>query len=149
MLPDPTVLEGVDIKTQGVVIDLSHLLRTINARIEALYDRDHTVGHAYFMKLKEISDAGSRFTELKATFKNRIIPLLQEYFFEDWQKIRLVLGDNQKRPEDQFIQALSDVKVEHLFGTSDELDDSMIKPRFSIQETALDRPSAYVGIYKA
>lgn len=66
------------------------MLETINERIEYLYDRDYTIGHAYFMSLKN----GANISELALIFKNKILPLLQEYFYDDWEKIRLVLGDN-------------------------------------------------------
>jgi 5-methylcytosine-specific restriction protein B len=33
--------------------------------------------------------------EICAIFKNKIIPLLQEYFYNDWEKVQLVLGDNK------------------------------------------------------
>lgn len=66
-------------------INLNILLTTINNRIENLLDRDHTIGHSYFMKVKNIDD-------LKSTFKNNIIPLLQEYFYGDYEKIGMVLG---------------------------------------------------------
>ena len=55
--------------------------------IEYLYDRDHTIGHAYLIDVQDLSD-------LIFTFKNKIIPLLAEYFYEDWENIDLVL--NQK-----------------------------------------------------
>lgn len=64
-------------------VDIHELLKTINARIEKLLDRDHLIGHSYFM---------DRSMDLKSVFHNRIIPLLQEYFFGDYGKIGLVLG---------------------------------------------------------
>ncbi len=66
-------------------IDLSEVLTVINKRIEKLLDRDHQIGHSYFMSLRNIKD-------LKSAFQNKIIPLLQEYFFGDYGKIGLVLG---------------------------------------------------------
>ena len=68
-------------------IRLKEVLETINKRIEVLLDRDHTIGHSYFIKLKENDIVG-----LKNAFKNNIIPLLQEYFYGDYEKIGLVLG---------------------------------------------------------
>jgi 5-methylcytosine-specific restriction protein B len=66
-------------------IELPLLLNTINKRIEKLLDKDHQIGHSYFMSVKN-------YTDLKSAFKNKIIPLLQEYFFGDYGKIGLVIG---------------------------------------------------------
>ncbi len=65
--------------------DLSEILSTINGRIERLMDQDHCIGHSYFL---DVNDENN----LKQTFQNQIIPLLQEYFFEDFGKIGLILG---------------------------------------------------------
>ena len=65
--------------------DLQELLETINKRIEVLVDRDHTIGHAYLM------DVDSEAT-LKFAFKNKIIPLLQEYFYGNYEKMEMVIG---------------------------------------------------------
>ena len=81
MLPDPSVLSVV------AGVDLPQLLRTINERIEYLLDRDHQIGHAYLTSVQSHAD-------LCCAFRDRIIPLLQEYFFNDWAKIQLILGDN-------------------------------------------------------
>lgn len=93
MPPDPSVLGEVD----GV--DLAQLLRIINERIECLLDRDHQIGHAYLTSLQTHAD-------LCEAFRDRIIPLLQEYFFNDWAKIQLVLGDNPawgKEPDQRIV----------------------------------------------
>jgi hypothetical protein len=58
---------------------------TINDRIEFLYDRDHAIGHSYFLKAKSLDD-------LREVILHNVIPLLQEYFYGDWEKICLVLG---------------------------------------------------------
>lgn len=88
-------------------IELESLLEKLNSRIEALYDREHTLGHAFFMPVKNALDAGDEeaaFKQLKIAFQKKIIPLLQEYFFDDWNKIRLVLADNQKQDDNlQFV----------------------------------------------
>ncbi len=81
MPPDYDVL--TDDEIDG--IDLRKLLRTINERIELLIDSDHKIGHSYFINLKTLDD-------LKTAFENKVIPLLQEYFFGDIAKIGLVLG---------------------------------------------------------
>ena len=77
-------------------INLQKLLETINQRIEKLLDRDHQIGHSYFMSVASLDD-------LKVAFQNKIIPLLQEYFFGDYGKIGLVLGNGfvQKKNGDE------------------------------------------------
>jgi len=70
--------------------NLQEVLETINLRIEALFDRDHTIGHSYFFKVK---DATNKEEALKQVFKDNIIPLLQEYFYGDYSRIGLVLGE--------------------------------------------------------
>lgn len=86
LAPRPDLLRGRVIDG----IDLEALLATINARLEKLRDRDHRIGHAYFLALPGGKDA--TLDALKAVFAKNIVPLLQEYFFGDWGKIGLVLG---------------------------------------------------------
>jgi hypothetical protein len=70
-------------------IDLPALLATINRRIEKLIDKDHMIGHAYFMGLRDKADP---LQELRFIFQNKILPLLQEYFYGNFGKIQLVVG---------------------------------------------------------
>jgi 5-methylcytosine-specific restriction protein B len=65
---------------------LQSVLEAINMRIEKLCDKDHLIGHSYFMKVRSMN-------ELKTVFYNKVIPLLQEYFYGDFGKIGLVLGN--------------------------------------------------------
>ena len=83
MLPNPELLES---KSVEAGIDLAAMLSALNRRIEYLYDRDHTIGHAFFWNVKTLVD-------LDAVFRHKVIPLLQEYFYEDWQKIARALND--------------------------------------------------------
>jgi hypothetical protein len=69
-------------------IDLAAMLRTINRRLEKLCDRDHCIGHAYFLPLED----EPTLTRLTEVMSRAVLPLLQEYFFGDWGKIGLVLG---------------------------------------------------------
>lgn len=81
MMPRPELLnENLD------GINLRKVLEKINEQIETLLDRDHTIGHAYLIKCEKIEDVAE-------VFQNKIIPLLQEYFFDDYEKIRDVLGE--------------------------------------------------------
>tara|TARA_B100001093_G_scaffold519300_1_gene607659 strand:- start:319 stop:3339 length:3021 start_codon:yes stop_codon:yes gene_type:complete len=86
MLPDSSLLS--DIRCEG--IDLERLLNTINGRIEKLLDKDHQIGHSYFMN----SNNTLSINNLQSIFKNKIMPLLQEYFYGDFGKIGLVLGNS-------------------------------------------------------
>ena len=83
MMPDPSVLDAA---AEASGLDLPHILATINKRIEYLYDREHQIGHAYF------TDCASR-ADVDAVMRDKVIPLLAEYFFEDAEKIAAVLGD--------------------------------------------------------
>ena len=78
MMPDPSLLAGAA-ETCG--LDLPQILATINERIEYLYDREHQIGHAYFIGCTSRAD-------VDAVMRDRVIPLLAEYFFEDSQKMR-------------------------------------------------------------
>ncbi len=82
--PDETLLEGKMIENT----DLGRLLRTLNERIEFLHDRDHVIGHAYLLHI-------NTFEQLCEVFRDQIIPLLQEYFYDDWRKIQQVLADTE------------------------------------------------------
>ena len=136
MLPSPDVLEDISVED----LSISKLLNRMNKRITVLYDREHTIGHAYFMPLK-LSPTVETLAEI---FTNNIIPLLQEYFYEDYEKIRLVLGDNRKAdPTEHFIKAVENDYAE-LFGDVDiGLDDSC---SYEINYAAFGNIEAYRSI---
>jgi 5-methylcytosine-specific restriction protein B len=149
--PYSAPLAGLLVKTEQGEIDVRLMLERINKRIEALYDRDHCIGHAYLTILSNVDNGDAPFEKLADIFRNRIVPLLEEYFFEDWHKIRLVLGDNQKPDAAQFItecdadeQDLSD-----LFGNNHGLDSYATKRRYQLQSSAFANPAAYLGIYQS
>ena len=136
MLPVPKVLSDISVED----LSISDLLTRLNKRIAVLYDREHTIGHAYFMPLK----ASPTIDTLAEIFANNIIPLLQEYFYEDYEKIRLVLGDNRKSETgEQFIIAKENNYAE-LFGDADiGLDDGC---SYEINYAALKNIEAYRSI---
>ncbi len=82
MMPDPSVLSD-----NYKDVNLQELLKAINTRIEYLLDREKTIGHAFFIGVENLED-------LKKVFQNKIIPLLQEYFYNDYALINAVLNDN-------------------------------------------------------
>jgi hypothetical protein len=88
MLPNSELVEQMITIDE---IDIKLLFDTINSRIEFLIDKDHTIGHSYFLKIKD----NQTIEALALIFKNEIIPLLSEYFYGDFEKIQLVLGENR------------------------------------------------------
>ena len=120
-------------------IDIGKMLKTINERIEYLYDRDHTIGHAYFINVSDLKT-------LANVFKNKILPLLQEYFYDDWEKIRLVLGDSQKDENLQLVKIKRNMAAERLFrGKIDYIDDKIL---YEINSEAFNNSQSYIEIYK-
>lgn len=148
MMPNPALF--VDKEVKG--INLSKLLDTLNKRIEVLYDREHTLGHAFLFPVFHETDEDKAFIELQSAFKNKIIPLLEEYFYEDWSKIRLVLGDSLKQDERlQFLQRTEDFFSE-LFGPEHGLElyeDCKVTYSFKPfgEGTVWQNPTAFKTIY--
>ena len=139
MVPDAGLVDKVFV--QGV--DIKKLLETINKRISIIYDREHMIGHSFFLPLK----TESTFEKLKEIFSNDILPLLEEYFFEDWAKIGQILGDFSKSSNlKMIVPAISESEVSNLLG--DDGDDFRnIQYKRNIE--ALDNPQAYIAIYQA
>jgi len=141
----PELNEVKNVFVEG--IDIYQLLETINKRIEYLYDRDHTIGHAYFMKLKNNDSLDA----LATIFQNKLLPLLQEYFYDDWEKIRLVLGDNQKENEDiQFVKYKQGYNLKVLFGEKglDSLDVDEESNVYEVNKLAFYNTESYIKIYE-
>ena len=101
MMPQPQVLRQLKADRVGE-LDVADMLEVINGRLTYLYDREHTIGHAFFTGL---TGENATLEKLGYIFETAIFPLLQEYFYEDYEKIQLVLGDNAKScPELKFIR---------------------------------------------
>ncbi len=101
ILPEPSLLKK---NFEGV--NLRSVLSTINSRIELLVDRDHTIGHSYFMDLNGLDD-------LVTAFKDKVVPLLQEYFYGDYGKIGLVLGNGFVEKSENSKKEFSSFKYEN------------------------------------
>lgn len=138
MPPRPELLEGV--RVEGV--DVGELLRVMNQRIEVLLDKDHCLGHAYFVPLM----VEASLAHLARIFRNQVIPLLQEYFFEDWQRIGWVLNDHRKAAGDRFIQQKSGQAIS-LFGQ--DVGEGLADGVWELNEDAFERQEAYLGIIDA
>ena len=136
MMPNEELL--TDIVIDG--IEVKKMLETMNRRIEALYDREHTLGHAFFMPLK--NEKKATINQLASIFTNKIIPLLQEYFYEDYEKIMLVLGiDSQNEDDSKFISVKNN---DGIFKNSQNID---LNPVYQINKEAFQKPDNYITIY--
>ena len=125
MMPDSGVLDGIEVEG----ISISGLLTTLNRRIEVLFDREHTLGHAFFTPLRHSPSIQT----LGEIFRDKVIPLLQEYFYDDYEKICLVLGD-RKRPEQQQFFKVETADLQSLFG---------VEPEFEVNPTYRLNPAAF------
>jgi len=130
MMPD---MELLDFYVDEVHI--KSLLSKINERVEYLYDRDHTIGHAYFLSLH----VESSLDDLNSIFKNKIIPLLQEYFYDDWEKILLVLNDGFIEKKKQNYKDIFDENMD---------DDYVEDDKFSYEVRDSFSKESYTKIYE-
>ena len=142
VMPDSELLEGVSVYG----IDLGKLLSVINSRIEVLLDRDHLIGHAYFWPILQSADSVTREKQLANIFSHKIIPLLQEYFYSDWERIRWVLNDNSKPAKSQFVRVYAaKPKLDDLFPA--EVVGQVADRRFRVNEAAFHDANAYQLIF--
>lgn len=140
MMPDTDILKNVTV--EGV--EIAPILKKINERITFLYDREHTIGHAFFIKL-----IGSpNINTLGSIFERSIIPLLQEYFYEDYQKIQLVLGDNHKVDVSTKFIKDEEVKVAEIFkGDANDIMD-LPEKKYTINKKAFLNIESYKQIFR-
>ena len=138
MMPDTDILKNVTV--EGV--EIAPILKKINERITFLYDREHTIGHAFFIKLIDSPDINT----LGSIFEKSIIPLLQEYFYEDYQKIQLVLGDNAKVDASTKFIKDEEVEVAEIFkgDTNDIMD--LPEKKYTINKKAFLNIESYKEI---
>ncbi|EJT5920003.1 AAA family ATPase [Clostridium perfringens] len=104
-------------------IEVDKLLDKINKRVEFLLDRDHLIGHAYFVRVNTLE-------ELIFTMTNKIIPLLQEYFYGDNEKVGMVLGGIDNKENNKYIVYKENIKAEDLFSGFDNISDLGTKENF-------------------
>jgi len=146
MMPKSDVLVsiGADKVVDGdTELNVAKMLDTINRRIEYLYDREHTIGHAFFTGLKD----NPTIENLAGIFEKSVIPLLQEYFYEDYSKIQLVLGDNAKVGDNKQYQFIRDEEmvVNDVFAGVPDIEP---ETRYSIQTAAFTKIESYKLIGK-
>lgn len=141
MMPAPDVLK--DIKVGN--IDIPAILEAINERITYLFDREHTIGHAFFTGLR---GDNATIENLGQIFEKSVIPLLQEYFYEDYHKIQLVLGDNAKSSNEYKFIIEETKKWDNVFrGNLDDLD--IPDKIYNINKQAFTNENSYLEIIKA
>lgn len=121
MMPRYDILEEID------EIDIQKLLMCINKRIEFLLDRDHMIGHAYFINLKTKSD-------IINTIKNKVIPLLQEYFYGDNEKVGMILGGIGKSKGDSYIIYKEEKNAQDIFKEFNNIGELGSKDYYRVKE---------------
>lgn len=143
MLPEPELLRGVVV--HGV--DLKDILATMNQRIEALLDGEHTIGHAYFLPLLAVDSVEDREQMLAQLFRDKILPLLREYFFDDYERIGWVLNDSSKQASDRFIQLQDSAEIPALSKLFPEhIASEILDRRYRINDKSFSSAAAYQGI---
>ncbi len=134
MPPDASTLAGIVVDG----IEVQQMFEAINQRIEVLLGRDYCIGHAYFLPLKDEPNL----THLAAIFKNKIIPLLQEYFFEDWERIAQVLNSDSK---EGFV--VKKTYPTDLFGSDPQPENTQNKEVWRVNQEAFGKAENYRAIY--
>lgn len=129
LMPDPSLLKPV------AGIDLARMLTTFNERIEYFFDREHQIGHAYFMGCQSRADVDD-------TMRHKVIPLLAEYFYEDWSKVAAVLGESTEGEQNREGRFLDRRRLTAPKGLGDDDGGAVrfrwsVRPAFSYDEFAV------------
>jgi hypothetical protein len=141
MMPETDILRSIGADKVGD-LNVADMLDKMNERISFLYDREHTIGHAFFTELKD----DPSIVRLQRIFEKSVIPLLQEYFYEDYQKIQMVLGDDGKgNPDLKFIKDEKVVAKDIFKGNIEDVVD-LPEKKFSINKKALSNLQSYIEI---
>jgi 5-methylcytosine-specific restriction protein B len=146
MPPCPKLLDDVWVESED--LNIGKMLAVMNQRIEVLLDRNHCLGHAYFMELKR-SDTPPKLSELAVIFKQKILPLLQEYFFEDWERIGWVLNDQNalENGSQPFVRAPDqETSLQKLFGA--KVASNLQDRRWSLNQQAFGSVDNYLNILR-
>jgi 5-methylcytosine-specific restriction endonuclease McrBC GTP-binding regulatory subunit McrB len=125
MMPQEDFLKDIKIGE----IELKKWFAELNKKIQVARGREFTIGHAFFAPLKKTTEL--KIDDLASIMQRKILPLLDEYFFEDWEGIRSVLGDTTDGGENDFVHCLN-------------FDD---KKMFKWNLLALRNPKAYTKVY--
>lgn len=145
MMPDPQVLSNIGadkvVVNGDIELNVVTMLEVINKRIEYLFDREHTIGHAFFTGLKD----DPTIDKLGRIFKKSVIPLLQEYFYEDYSKIRMVLGDNGKTDKTHMFISAEEIKSNEIF-RGDTSDVDIPDYSYKINDNAFGKIESYIEI---
>ncbi|UBH15791.1 McrB family protein [Macrococcus armenti] len=119
LMPSAKVLANI-LDNSGIIegVNIPRIMTLLNERIMALYDRDHTLGHALFINISSLED-------LQKVFQNKVIPLLQDYFYGDLVKIKAILNDKHdvfvKRKQFK-VQLFDSSLIENLYDIESQYD---------------------------
>ena len=138
-MPDPTLITleacrdrwGEEWELED--LDLCELLDTVNNRLIRLLDRDHTIGHAFFIDIHDLDG-------LREVFADKVIPLLQEFFYGDWSRIGLILGG-------RFIQEDKEVGLTGFAAFDTDIGDIDDRRIYSITPVSVWDAAAFKSIY--
>ena len=122
-------IEPLDKKVEGV--HLGQFLKAINERIEWMFDRDHQIGHSFLTKVQSLDD-------LEQVVREKFIPLLTEYFYEDWEKVCIALNDTNNHF----------VTKEKLTPPTDLREEEEQRFRYSVNATPFPI-EAYLAVYQS